>query len=180
MHRFLAVVAGAWDSIAGVSLAALAVALVLHVGKLCAEARAWHWIVLYAHEPRGIRFRTTLGAFVSAIGANAVLPARVGEALRVGVVRRHVPGSSVVTIVATIVLETAIELAFAAAVIVAVVLGGQSLGSTGRAPALLGLLTHPVALGVLSCLVVAGLAVGVVFRTRLRVHLGRMAAGFAI
>jgi len=40
MHRFLAVVAGAWDSIAGVSLAALAVALVLHVGKLCAEARA--------------------------------------------------------------------------------------------------------------------------------------------
>ena len=86
MHRFLAVVAGAWDSIAGVSLAALAVSLVLHVGKLCAEARAWHWIVLYAHEPRGIRFRTTLGAFVSAIGANAVLPARVGEALRVGVV----------------------------------------------------------------------------------------------
>ena len=62
--------------------------------------------------PDGVRFRTTLGAFVSSIGANAVLPARVGEALRVGIVRRRVPGSSVVTIAATIVLETAIEVAF--------------------------------------------------------------------
>ena len=103
------ILAGVGHSLAGVSFVALAVAVVLHVGKLCAEARSWHWIVLYAHDSRGVRFRTTLGAFVSSIGANAVLPARVGEALRVGVVRRHVPGSSVVTIVATIVLETAIE-----------------------------------------------------------------------
>jgi uncharacterized membrane protein YbhN (UPF0104 family) len=180
MHGVAVILAGVAHSLAGVSFAALAIAVALHVGKLSAEARSWHWIVRYAHDSSDVRFRTTWAAFASSIGANAVLPARVGEALRVGVVRRNVPGSSVVTVVATIVLETVIELAFAAAVIVAVVLGGQSLGSTGRAPALPRLATHPVALGVLSCLVVAGLAVGVVFRTRLRVHLGRMAAGFAI
>ena len=180
MHGLLAVVAGAWHSLAGVSLAALAVALVLHVAKLCAEARSWHWIVLYAHDSRALRFRTTLGAFVSAIGANAVLPARVGEALRVGVVRRHVPGSSVVTIVATIVLETAIEVAFGAAVIVAVVVGGQSLGSNGSTPAVFRLAAHPVVLGVVSCGFLAALAVGLVYRRRARALLGRMAAGFAI
>ena len=139
MHGVAVILAGVGHSLAGVSFAALAIAVALHVGKLSAEARSWHWIVRYAHDSSDVRFRTTWAAFASSIGANAVLPARVGEALRVGVVRRHVPGSSVVTVVATIVLETVIELAFAAAVIIAVVLGGQSLGSNGRAPALLGL-----------------------------------------
>ena len=180
VHGFPVILAGVGHSLAGVSLVALAVALVLHVGKLCAEARSWHWIVLYAHDSRGVRFRTTLGAFVSSIGANAVLPARVGEALRVGVVRRHVPGSSVVTIVATIVLETAIEVAFAAAVIVAVVLGGQSLGSGGPAPALLRFATYPLVLAVISCLLAAALAVGFVYRRRARTLLGRMTAGFTV
>ena len=180
VHGFTVILAGVGHSLAGVSLVALAVAVVLHVGKLCAEARSWHWIVLYAHDSRGVRFRTTLGAFVSSIGANAVLPARVGEALRVGVVRRHVPGSSVVTIVATIVLETAIEVAFAAAVIVAVVLGGQSVGSGGPAPALLRFATYPLVLGVISCLLAAALAVGFVYRGRARTLFGRMTAGFTV
>src|SRR5580765_5510953 len=112
-------------SLAGASLAALALAVALHVGKLVAEARSWHWILTHAEGGAGVGFRTSLGAFVGAIGANAVLPARVGEALRVGVVRRRVPSSSVVTIAATIVLETAIEVAFGAAVIAAVVLAGR-------------------------------------------------------
>jgi uncharacterized membrane protein YbhN (UPF0104 family) len=179
-HGVAVTLAGVGRSLAGVSFAALAIAVLLHVGKLCAEARSWHWIVLYAHDSRDVRFRTTWGAFASSIGANAVLPARVGEALRVGVVRRHVPGSNVATVVATIVLETAIEVAFAAAVIVAVVLGGQSLGSSGGTPGLLGLATHPIALCVLSCVVVAATGVGLVYRGRARVLLGRMAAGFAI
>ena len=125
-HGIGALLAGTWHSLAGVSLGALVLAVALHVGKLGAEARAWHWIVRHAHDARQIRFRTTLGAFVGAIGANAVLPARVGEALRVGVVRRNVPESSVVTIAATIVLETAIEVAFGAAVIASVLLVGRT------------------------------------------------------
>lgn len=174
------ILGGAWGSLAGVSLGALAVAVALHVGKLAAEARAWHWIVSHAHGRRHVAFRTTLGAFVGAIGANAILPARVGETLRVGVVRRHVPGSNVVTIAATVVLETAIEVVFGAAVIATVLFAGGSLGAGGTAPPLAALGGHPV---VLAAIAAAGLVVVVLalaYRERARALLGRMAQGFSI
>src|SRR6476659_1459146 len=133
MDALATVLSGAWQSLATVSLGALAIALTLHVAKVAAEARAWHAIVRHAHAASPVGFSTTLGAFVSAIGANALLPARVGEALRVGVVRRRVPGSSVVTITATVVLEPAVALAFGAGVLVTVLLAGRW---GGPAPAL--------------------------------------------
>lgn len=179
MDGLSAILAGAWLSLASVSLGALAVAVTFHIGKLLAEARAWHWIVVHADDASRVRFRTTLGAFVGAIGAGAVLPARVGEALRVGIVRRDVPGSSVVTIVATIVLETAVEIAFGAAIIAAVLLAGGSFGSKGSA-GLPGFATHPLVLGGLAGLGLAGIALGLVYRARTRALFARMAAGFSI
>ena len=108
-ETLLAFVSGTWHSFAGVSVWALSVALALHVVKMAAEARSWHEIVNHVYRTVPVPFRTTFGAFVGAIGANAILPARVGEALRVGIVRRGVEGSSVVTIAATIALETTLE-----------------------------------------------------------------------
>ena len=172
MDLVATILIGAWHSLAGVSLGALAAAVALHAGKLGAEARAWYWIVSHAHVADRVRFRTTLGAFVGAIGANAVLPARVGEALRVGVVRRHVPGSNVLTIAGTIVLETAIEVVFGAAILATVLLAGRSFGA--------GLGVPPLALGAIGCVALAAIVLGVAFRRRTRALLGRMATGFAI
>jgi uncharacterized membrane protein YbhN (UPF0104 family) len=177
----MAILGGTWHSLASVSATALGVAVALHVGKLFAEARAWHSIVSHAHVPQQVRFRTTCGAFVGSIGANAVLPARVGEALRVGVVRRHVPGSSVVTIAATIVLETGIEGAFGVAVIAAVMFGGRSFTASGPLSAPVpGLVAHPAVPAVLACFAVTSVALGFVFRERARPLVSRMAAGFSI
>src|SRR4051812_38168814 len=120
------------DALTAVSPGALAAALLLHVVKVGAEARAWHGIV--RHTYRDARFRVTLGAFAGALGANVVLPGRIGDALRLGIVRRRVDDSSSSTIAATIVLETAIETAFSVAVVVAVLAAGRSVGSLG-APA---------------------------------------------
>jgi len=180
MHGAIMILAGSMHSLASVSLGALALAVALHVGKLSAEARAWHGIIQHAHDPHGVRFRTTYGAFVSSIGANAILPARVGTALRVGVVRRNVPGSSVVTIAATIVLEAAVEVAFGAAVIAVVLLAGSSLHPSGSVPALSGLAMHPVVLTVIACLLPAALVLGLVFRRQALALLARMAQGFSI
>ncbi len=112
-----------------VSPAALAAALALHVLKIAAEARSWHGIV--AHTYRDARFRVTFGAFTGAIAANVVLPAKIGEALRLGIVRKRVRDSSSSTIAATIVLETVIETAFSAVLVVVVLLAGRSVGSLG-------------------------------------------------
>ena len=180
MHGAPAILTGSAHSLAHVSLWALALAVALHVLKLGAEARAWHGIVRHAYDPHGIRFRVTLGAFVGGIGANAVLPARVGETLRVRVIRRHVPDSSVITIAGTIVLETSIEVAFGAAVIASVLIAGRSLGLRSSTPAFSELAAHPVLVAVGSCLAVIAVVLGVARREWARAVGLRMAKGFSI
>ena len=164
MHAILALAAGATHTLAAASLRVLAVGIALHLGKVAAEARSWHGIVSHAHPGSRLRFRTTLGAFAGAIGANAVLPARVGEALRLGIVRRRLPGSTVATIAGTIVLETAIEIVFGIVVIVGVLLSGQSVGHIG-APATFAQ-SHPLALAAAGVGVLMVVIAGLVLRRR--------------
>lgn len=179
VHGIATLIQDAADALAAVSPAALAIALLLHVGKVAAEARSWHGIV--AHTYRDARFRVTLGAFAGSLGANVVLPARIGDALRLGIVRKRVRDGSGSTIAATMVLETAFETAFSVAVVVAVLLAGRSVGSLGApAGAVGGIAAHRSA-----PFVAAGLAVGVAVIIRLcrpwlrRVG-GDMRRGFAI
>ncbi len=173
MHALLALGTGAAHTLAGASLAALALAIVLHLGKVAAEARSWHGIVSHAHPVGRVRFRTTLGAFAGAIGANAVLPARVGEALRLGIVRRRVPNSSVATIAGTIVLETAIEVVFGLGVIAVVLLSGRSVGPIGSPGAFVH--SHPVALEAIGAAALVVAITGWAARRRL----GRIAMSLA-
>jgi uncharacterized membrane protein YbhN (UPF0104 family) len=178
MHAITALLSGSLDTLASVSPWLLALAIVLHLLKVAAEARAWHGIVLHAHDGPPVPFRTTLAAFVGSIGVNAILPARVGEAFRVGVVRKRLPGTSVATIAATIVLETILELIFAAAVIAVVLLAGRSIGHVGLP--LHAVEAHPVALSVLAGLV-AVLALPIVrIPARRNALLRKMVRGFAI
>ena len=147
VHWFLGIVSGAAHTLAGASLVALIAALVLHLGKVAAEARSWHAIVRHAYPEGSVRYRTSLGAFAGAIGANAILPARVGEALRLGIVRRRVPGSTVGTIAGTIVLETAIEVVFGLLVIGAMLVAGRSVGPVASPVA--SVQSHPLILATL-------------------------------
>lgn len=179
MHAILALAVGAAHTLAGASLGALAVAVALHLGKVAAEARSWHGIVSHAYPVGRVRFRTTFGAFAGAIGANAVLPARVGDALRLGIMRRRVAGSTVATLGATIVLETAIEVVFGLGVIGVVLLAGRSVGSAGSPTAFFH--AHPIvlgAVGVFCAMVLAG--IGWAMRRRLAGVAAAMAQGMSV
>lgn len=178
MHAILALAVGAAHTLAGASLGALAVAVALHLGKVAAEARSWHGIVSHAYPAGRVRFRTTFGAFAGAIGANAVLPARVGDALRLGIMRRRVAGSTVATLGATIVLETAIEVVFGLGVIGVVLLAGRSVGSAGSPTAFFH--AHPIVLGAVGgcAMVLAG--IGWAMRRRLAGVAAAMAQGMSV
>ena len=170
-------VGGTLDAIAAVSPWLLGLAVALHLLKVAAEARAWHRIVAYAERPTEVRFRTTLAAFVGSIGANAFLPARVGEAFRIGVVRRRVPGSSVATIAATIALESLVELSFAAIVLGALLLGGRS---TPLGLPAARLVSQPLLVGGLATVLVVVGAVTVLFRRSAPDLARRLTRGFAV
>jgi uncharacterized membrane protein YbhN (UPF0104 family) len=156
----------------------LAVAVALHLGKVAAEARSWHGIVSQAYPAGRVRFRTTFGAFAGAIGANAVLPARVGDAFRLGIMRRRVTGSTVATLGATIVLETAIEVVFGLGVIAVVLIAGRSVGNVGSPMSFFH--SHPIALGTVGiCAIVLGV-VGWAMRRRLARVAAAMAQGMSV
>ncbi len=178
MHAILALAVGAAHTLAGASLAALAVAVALHLGKVAAEARSWHGIVSHAYPAGRVRFRTTFGAFAGAIGANAVLPARVGDALRLGIMRRRLPGSTVATIAGTIVLETAIEVVFGLGVIVVVLLAGRSVGSAGSPMTLFH--SHPTALGAVGGCAIVLAVIGWAMRRRLAGVAAATAQGMSV
>lgn len=178
MGDFAALLEGALRSLLSVSPWLLLVATALHLAKVAVEARAWHGIVEQAHDGPAVPFRTVLAAFVGSIGANAVLPARVGEAFRIGVLRRHMPGSSVATIVATIAVEALIEVVFAAAVVAAALLAGRSIGPIGSPIGAAA--RNPFALASLLTALTVGGVLAIVFRSGARTLAGKMARGFAV
>lgn len=178
MHGFLSLLAGALHTLGGASLLALALAMALHLGKVAAEARSWHAIVQFAHPASRIRFGTSLAAFAGAIGANAILPARVGDALRLGIVRRRAPDSTVATIAGTIVLETVIEVVFGGAVVLFVLLAGRSVGGVGSPSA--AALAHPAVVGFVVGVAALLATVGWMQRQRLARIVRSMAQGMSI
>jgi uncharacterized membrane protein YbhN (UPF0104 family) len=130
---------------------------------------------------RDVRFRVTFGAFAGAIGANAFLPGKIGEALRLGIVRRRIRNSCSSTIAATMLLETAIEAVFSVAVVGVVLLAGKSVGSLGSPLQAIGQAASdkPVLCGAAVAVIFAG-----AFAARLQPQLRRVVAdmskGFAI
>ena len=175
---FAALSAGALSSLTQMSPWLLVVAAALHVAKMTAEARAWHGIVGPSHRGTPIPFRTTLGAFIGAIGANAVLPARVGEAFRLGIVRRYATGASLAAMGGTVVLETLLEVGFAALVLGALLGAGHSVGLLGNPARTIA--SHPLVPAAAGALLVAAAVLSVVLRRRVAPVLRELARGFAV
>jgi uncharacterized membrane protein YbhN (UPF0104 family) len=93
-----------------------AVALVLL--NLVLRSRAWQQILRAAFPRERIRYRTAFGAYCSGVGVNAIIPARIGDVVKVFLVKRSVPRASYPTLVATLVAETIVDFVVASALLV--------------------------------------------------------------
>jgi uncharacterized membrane protein YbhN (UPF0104 family) len=179
MAQISSLIHGAIHGLLGVSIDALLIAVALHLLKVAAEARSWHGIL--SHSYRHMRFRVTFGAFAGALGANAFLPGKVGEALRLGIVRRRTRDSCTSTIAATMLVEVAIETVFSCVVVAVVLVAGRSVGLLGtpvNGVAQLGAHRLVVYGAVVALLVLA--AAGARYRAPARKILAEMAKGFAV
>jgi glycosyltransferase 2 family protein len=167
--------------LAGVSLALLGAALLLHVGKLAGRARAWQNIVRVAYPAERLRYRQSLGAYLCGIGVNAVLPARPGELVKLALVKRKAPGTRYRGLVSTLLTESAFDTVVGGAALgFAVAVGWTSLG--GSLASLLGpLAAHPWLAGAAALSV--GIVVGLMRRPlngRLRRVVAEASCGFTV
>jgi uncharacterized membrane protein YbhN (UPF0104 family) len=122
--------AGLVDAVAGVAPGWLVLGVALHLANQVARGRGWYAVVRTACGPETApRRRDVLAAWVAGAGAGGIVSARGGDAVRILLLNRQMPGNKAV-LAGTLVAETAGESALGAALLaLALAFGvGPSLG----------------------------------------------------
>jgi uncharacterized membrane protein YbhN (UPF0104 family) len=113
-------IAGLVDAVAGVAPGWLVLGVLLHLANQVARGRGWYAIVRTASaEGEAPRRRDVVAAWVAGAGAGGVVSARGGDAVRVLLLTRRMPGESCsgALLTGTLVAEAAGECALGAAVL---------------------------------------------------------------
>ena len=145
----------------------LALGVVLHLANQVARGRGWCGTIRLARpdEPP-CRARDAIAAWVAGAGMGGVLSARGGDAVRLLLLRRRLPGEGYPLLAGTLVAEAVGEAALGAAFLAVILAGGLDASPALGAPAAVWIV--PVA--------VLAIAAFLVFRSRSRAF-RRVAAG---
>lgn len=93
------------SQIASIGWVALALAVICHLAKGAARARAWQNVLRAAYPGEPVRWRWTFGAYAVGVALNSILPARVGDVVRLYLMRQRIPGSSYPTLASSLLVE---------------------------------------------------------------------------
>ena len=102
-----------WSFLSDIAILPLLAAIGCHLLKLACTSRAWRNVLAAAYPETVVRWRPILAAYVSGVGINAIVPARAGDAVRIFLAHRAIPGSSYTTIVSSTVVLTLVDMAIA-------------------------------------------------------------------
>jgi uncharacterized membrane protein YbhN (UPF0104 family) len=91
----------------------LGLAVAGQLAKLMAVSTAWRNIVAAAYPKQRVRWRHMFGAYVAGTGVNAIIPARGGDAVKLFIAKRRIPGSTYTTLISTVLLQTLFDLVVA-------------------------------------------------------------------
>jgi len=107
-----------WGFLSDIAILPLLAAIGCQLLKLACTSRAWRNVLAAAYPELPVRWPPILAAYVSGVGVNAILPARGGDAVRVFLAHRAIPGSSYTTVIASTVVLTFVDMALALLVFV--------------------------------------------------------------
>lgn len=97
---------------------ALVVAVVLHLATLVLRARAWRNIIDDAYPELRVGQRGILGAYVAGVGVNSVVPARLGDVVKLFLAKRSVEGSSYATLISTFVVFSVVDILVSSVIVI--------------------------------------------------------------
>jgi uncharacterized protein (TIRG00374 family) len=106
-----------FDGFAAISWVPLALAVVCHLGRVVARSRAWRNVIAAAYPDTEVPWRSVFGGYVAGIGANAILPGRGGDLLRLYIVKHRVDGSTYPTLASTMLADGIVDFVFASLLI---------------------------------------------------------------
>jgi uncharacterized membrane protein YbhN (UPF0104 family) len=118
IHRLVHAIDVFGAHLAAIGWTAVALAAACHLAKMAVRTRAWRNIVAAAYPAVRVRWRGIFGAYAAGAAANAILPARGGDALKLYLAKRQVAGSTYPTLIATLAVETLVDLVLSVALLV--------------------------------------------------------------
>src|SRR4051794_13913501 len=80
---------------------AMAIALAFYLAHLLARSRAWRNVLQAAYPSRNVPFWRISGAYLVGAGMNSVLPARIGDAVKIFLAKRSIRGSTYPAVVSS-------------------------------------------------------------------------------
>ncbi len=107
-----------WDFLSDIALLPLLAGICCQLLKLCCTSRAWRNVLAAAYPDRPVRWPPILAAYVAGVGVNAIVPARAGDAVRIVLAHRAIPGSSYTTVISSTVVLTFVDFTLALVVFV--------------------------------------------------------------
>jgi uncharacterized membrane protein YbhN (UPF0104 family) len=143
----------------------LGVALAFHLAKLAVRSHAWRNILAAAFPRSEVRDRYVLGAYAAGVGVNALLPARLGDGVKLFLLRHRIDGSHYPALASSLFAETLVDLVVATSLLIWAIAAGvlPGLGALPHLPAIdwWWPVTHPrwtllIAGGVVVLLAVGG------------------------
>jgi uncharacterized membrane protein YbhN (UPF0104 family) len=125
-----------FEQLAGVKFTALGLAIVAHIVKTMCTSRAWRNTIAAAYPEEPVPWRGIWAAYLAGVGVNAVVPARAGDAVRLYLTHRAVPGSTYTTLASTMLVLSFFDMGMALMIFAyALTLGVlPAVGSLGKLP----------------------------------------------
>ncbi len=106
MHAFFNAVSVFWGHLSAVRWEPLAIALGWQYLKLVLRGLAWRNILAAAYPETRVRTLPVFGAYVAGVGVNAIAPARVGDLVKLYLVRHRIEGATYPALASSLFTET--------------------------------------------------------------------------
>jgi uncharacterized protein (TIRG00374 family) len=106
------------DQLGSVDFLPLALAVGCHLLKMACTSRAWRNVLAAAYPDSPVPWVSIYGAYLAGVGINAIIPARAGDAVRIVLAHRAIPGSTYTTVVSSTLVLSFFDL-FAASALLA-------------------------------------------------------------
>jgi uncharacterized protein (TIRG00374 family) len=106
------------DQLGSVDPLPLALAIASHLLKMACTSRAWRNVLAAAYPEERVPWRQIYAAYLAGVGINAIIPARAGDAVRIVLAHRAIPGSTYTTVVSSTLVLSFFDMFAASALLV--------------------------------------------------------------
>ena len=105
------------DQLGSVAFLPLALAVGCHLLKMACTSRAWRNVLAAAYPEERVPWISIYGAYLAGVGINAIIPARAGDAVRIVLAHRAIPGSTYTTVVSSTLVLSLFDMLAASALL---------------------------------------------------------------